>query len=90
MSKEEKAPKEPKHGVGKVAIAAILAGKTNQEVFDLVKKEFPEAKTTMASVNWYRNKLRSEGAEVATSRELRAAGKPPKAAKKEKQKDPLA
>lgn len=96
MSKDEKKADTPKkRGVGDVAIEAIRAGKTNEETLAAVKKEFPESKTTMASVNWYRNKLRQDGEKVPTSRELKAkaAGdKPAKDAKKDTKKDtdPLA
>lgn len=94
-STEEKAKKEPKQGVGFVATQAILAGKTNEEAFKAVQEAFPEAKTSMASINWYRNKLRSDGHDVKTSRELRAASKPAKEPKVKKEKkakgeDPLA
>lgn len=73
--------KVKKVGVGSVATDAILAGKTNEEVLKLVQAQFPDKKTTPASINWYRNKLRADGHNVKTSRELRAAAKP---------KDPLA
>jgi len=87
--KAEKPVKEKKVGVGSVAIEAIKAGKTNEEAFAAVKAAFPDAKTTMASINWYRNKLRGDGHDVKTSRELKPAK--PKAAKKDKvAKDPLA
>ena len=82
MSEDEKKAKEPKRGVGTVAIEAIRAGKTNEEALEAVKAEFPEAKTSLASINWYRNKLRSDGEKVPTARELK------KAAKTE-EKDPL-
>lgn len=85
-STEDKKAKEPKQGVGYVATQAILAGKTNEEAFKAVQDAFPEAKTTMASINWYRNKLRSDGHEVKTSRELRAAAKPAKEPKPKKEK----
>lgn len=86
-----KAKKEPKQGVGYVATQAILGGKTNEEALKEVQAAFPESKTTMASINWYRNKLRGDGHEVKTSRELRAANKPAKEPKKAKaKKDPLA
>ncbi|KFH18462.1 hypothetical protein ELZ19_06930 [Brucella abortus] len=68
MSDEEKAPKR---GVGAVAIEAIRAGKTNEEALEAVKAEFPDAKTSLASINWYRNKLRSDGEKVPTARELK-------------------
>lgn len=98
MSDEEKQKKEPKQGVGYVATQAILAGKTNEEAFADVQKAFPESKVSMASINWYRNKLRQDGKDVKTSRELRAANKPPKEPKapkvkkekKDKPADPLA
>lgn len=71
--------KAPKRGVGTVAIAAIKDGKTNEETLAAVKKEFPEAKTSLASINWYRNKLRADGDKsVKTARELKkAAAKDP-------------
>lgn len=78
------APKAPKRGVGTVAIDAIVAGKSNEEALEACRKEFPEAKTSLASINWYRNKLRSEGKKVPTARELKK-----KNAKKTTKKDPL-
>lgn len=65
------AKKEPKRGVGVVAIKAIRDGKTNEEALAAVKGEFPDAKTKLASVYWYRNKLRSDGEDVLTERELK-------------------
>jgi hypothetical protein len=73
--KTEKKPRVQKDGVGKLAQELILAGGDNESVFNAVKAKFPEAKTSMASINWYRNKLRGEGKGVKTSRELRAAKK---------------
>lgn len=75
--------KQKKPGVGSVAIEAIRAGKTNEEALEAVKEAFPEAKTSLASINWYRNKLRSDGEEVPTARELRKQ-------RKEAEADPLA
>lgn len=59
-AKDDK-PKEPKRGIGTVAMEAIKKGATNQEALAAVRKEFPDAETTMASINWYRNKLRTDG-----------------------------
>jgi len=59
---EDKEPKAPKRGVGTVAMEAILNGATNEEALAAVRKEFPDANTTKASINWYRNKLRKDGA----------------------------
>ena len=62
---------------------AIIGGADNEEALTAVKKEFPEAKTSLASINWYRNKARSDGnSKVKTARELKkakaeAAGKDP-------------
>jgi hypothetical protein len=61
----EAAPKtKPVRNIGAVAREAIMAGKTNQEALDLVKKEFPGANTTLNSINWYRNDLRKKGHKV--------------------------
>ena len=46
----------------------LRAGKTNQDTLDVVKRRFPEANTTLASVAWYRSKLRREGENVPTDR----------------------
>ncbi len=68
--------KEVKRGVGTAAVEAIKAGHTNQEVLEIVLKEFPDANTGISSINWYRNRLRSEGAKgVKTNRELTKAKK---------------
>jgi len=75
--------KEKKRGVGDAAIEAIRGGATNEEALEAVKAEFPEAKTSLASINWYRNKLRSDGEKVPTARELR------KKAKAAAEQDPL-
>lgn len=79
---ETKEPKAP--GIGDVAKDLIRAGKTNEQVLAGIKEQFPEANTSLASVNWYRNSLRQAGEKVPTSRELNAAAKPPKAPKEKK------
>ena len=81
MSKDKKDTKEKKEkpvkrGVGTVAMEALRAGKTNEETLAAVKAEFPDKKTTLASVNWYRNKLRQDGEKVPTSRDLKKAADP--------------
>ena len=92
MTDKKKTEKKaaPKRGVGTVAIEAITAGKTNEEALDACREAFPDAKTSLASINWYRNKLRAEGKKVPTARELKkkAAAKKPAVAKKGT-KDPL-
>lgn len=84
-----KAPKAPKvakekvPGIGDKAKELIRAGKTNEEVLAGIKEAFPDSNTTMASVNWYRNKLRTDGEKIPTSRELK-----PKVEKAPKEKKP--
>jgi hypothetical protein len=58
------AKKAPVNNIGKVARAAIMAGKTNQEALDEVMATFPGAKTSLNSINWYRNDLRAKGEAV--------------------------
>jgi len=82
-------PKEKVPGVGDLAKQLLREGKTNKEVLEAIKLQFPDAKTSMSSVNWYRNNLRSMGEDVKTAREIAAAGKPTaeeKKAAKEKAK----
>lgn len=86
-AKETELTKEPKRGVGTVACEAIRAGQTNEDTLKTVQAEFPTAKTSLASINWYRNKLRSDGEKVPTARELKKAAA---AAAKKNEKDPLA
>ena len=76
-------PKEKTPGVGDLAKDLIRAGKTNEEVLASVKESFPDAKTSMASINWYRNKLRGDGENVPTARELKAEAKAEQKAAKE-------
>ncbi len=83
-AEQTKEPKGP--GVGDVAKELIRAGKTNEEVLAAVKEQFPDAKTSMASINWYRNKLRGDGESVPTARELKADAKAEAKAKKDAEK----
>lgn len=68
---------EEKKTIGSVAVEAIRAGQSNEQALEAVKAAFPEAKTSLASINWYRNKLRSDGEKVPTARELKKAAKDP-------------
>ncbi len=54
--------------IGSLAEKELRAGKTNQDTLNVVKRRFPEANTTLASVAWYRSKLRREGEKVPTDR----------------------
>ena len=89
--KPEKEKAEPKRGVGAVAMEAILNSATNEDALTAVRKEFPDANTTKASINWYRNKLRQDGAictggtyegkPVPNAREMAKDAKPAEAPK---------
>jgi hypothetical protein len=81
--------KEKKRGVGTAATEAIMGGATNDETLAAVHKEFPEANTSIASINWYRNKMRADGKKVKTSRELTKARKAAEAKTAKESADPL-
>ena len=57
--------------VGEMARRELEAGKTNQEVLDIVRKQFPGASTSLGSVSWYRSKLRRTNPTVPTDRQAR-------------------
>ncbi len=60
---KETKPDSPKpRGIGAFCAKMLSAGKSNEEALAAVRTEFPDAKTSLASVAWYRNKLRSETA----------------------------
>lgn len=67
--------KDKKPGVGDVAIEALRAGKSNEDVLAIVQKKFPDASVSISSIAWYRNKLRSDGEKVPTAREIKAKAK---------------
>lgn len=76
MSKDDTPAETPKKKtIGDVAQAAIRDGANNEAALKAVKVEFPEAKTSLASINWYRNKLRNDGEPVKTARELNKISK---------------
>ena len=58
--------------VGKLAVAEIRKGLTNDEVLDKVLAKFPHASTSRDSIAWYRSRLRREDPSVPTDREARA------------------
>lgn len=62
-----------RESIGGAARKAILAGSTNDEALAAVRKQFPGAATTLASIAWYRSKLRKEmgEAKVPTDRAAR-------------------
>ena len=60
-----------KDTIGEVAKRAILDGATNEEALRAVGKKFPHAATSMASISWYRSKLRKTNPDVLTDRQVR-------------------
>lgn len=61
----------PNQGVGEFAKKLIRGGMTNAEVLERVRSEFPTAKTSANSVNWYRSKMRHAGEPILGNLELR-------------------
>jgi hypothetical protein len=57
--------------VGETAREAIRAGMTNAEALEAVRERFPHAKTTPASIAWYRSQLRREDPHVKTDAQAR-------------------
>ena len=67
----------PNQGIGAFAKAALTDGKTTAEVLAMVKETFPDAKTTMGCIAYYKAALKNPNlgkkAKVAkTAEELRA------------------
>lgn len=58
--------------IGSVAENAIRSGANNAQALNTVLSVFPKAKTTMACIAWYRQKLRREGEPVPTATQIRA------------------
>ena len=57
--------------IGEVAKRELKAGKSNLEVLEIVKKQFPGASTSLGSISWYRSKLRRTDPSVPTDRQAR-------------------
>ncbi len=60
-----------KETIGEAAKRAITEGATNEETLNAVKEKFPQAATSLASVSWYRSKLRKDDPNIPTDREAR-------------------
>ena len=56
--------RSPRSGIGKFAKDLIREGHTNAAVLAAVKAEYPDAKTTMGCIGYYRAKVKLEGAKV--------------------------
>lgn len=51
-------------GIGAFCKELILKKKSTDEIISAVKKKWPDASTTPASISWYRGALRAEGKRV--------------------------
>lgn len=51
----------PKRGIGIVAKAEIIKGRTDEEALAEVIRTFPDAHTTIQCIESYRSRLRSSG-----------------------------
>lgn len=76
MTEAAAAEKPKKRGVGTVINEAILAGKSNEEALEAAKAEFPDAKTNINTVSWYRNNLRKTNPDVPKARAAKKASTP--------------
>lgn len=59
--------------IEKVAEDAIRRGLSNQDALAEVLRIHPSAKTKIASISWYRNRLRSNGEDIPMARNIEAA-----------------
>lgn len=66
---------EKKRNIGDAAVDSIRGGASNEDALTAVMAEFPEAKTSLASINWYRNKLRTTDKSIPTARAIKKAAK---------------
>ena len=62
----EKLGRGPVQGVGAYAKQLLLEGLTNKEALEKTLEQFPNAKTTVACIAYYRNKLVAAGQLVST------------------------
>lgn len=62
-----------KETIGEMAKKSIRDGMTNAEALEAVRKRFPHARTTAASIAWYRSQMRKEDPHVPTDAQARHA-----------------
>ncbi len=62
-----------KETIGEMAKKSIRDGMTNAEALEVVRKRFPHARTTAASIAWYRSQMRKEDPHVPTDAQARHA-----------------
>lgn len=61
MEKKKKVVKKhvvkKRETISSIALAAIGAGKGNEDVLKLVKRIHPDSKTSLTSISWYRSQF---------------------------------
>lgn len=57
--------------IGEIARAYIVTGHSDEETLKVVKRTYPNSKTSLACIRYYRSQLRGEGHPVPTSSEAR-------------------
>lgn len=57
--------------IGETATRALRDGLSNEEVLERVRAKFPEAKTSIASISWYRAQARKMYSEVPSQARAR-------------------
>ena len=62
-----------KETIGEMAKKSISDGMTTAEALEKVRKRFPHARTTAASIAWYRSQMRKEDPHVPTDAQARHA-----------------
>ena len=85
----ESTPKTPKRGVGAVAREALSRGLSNEEALAAVKAEFPDSKTGLQTISWYRNSMRKTDPSIPSGRDAKKAAEPAPAAETKPAADPL-
>ena len=64
-----------KRGIGIVAEAEIIKGAADEAAVAAVKRQFPDADTSIECIRWYRSRLKRAGYGVPTSAEAKQPGR---------------
>ena len=62
----------PAKGVGGLAMKLLAKGYSNERVLEEVQRAYPEAKTSLSSISWYRSDMKRRGMKVITQVEARS------------------
>lgn len=70
-----------KYSIADIIRSGLMQGKSPDAILQQVKRAFPDAKTTVATIHNYRSQLRKQGHEVTT---IRVSSRQPKTQRREK------